>query len=78
MPISGQRQVGKSPHVQPNQSRRDVTYRVMRGKHAWGILGYGFIGNKAAKTQRFFYILALNDMLALIAKNDGITNFTDW
>jgi len=44
VPISGQRQVGKSPHVQPNQSRRNVTYRVMRGKHAWGILGYGFIG----------------------------------
>ena len=49
----------------------------MRGKVGWGILGYGFI-EKAVKTQRFFYILALNDMLALIAKNDGITNFIDW
>ena len=35
----------------------------MRDNWSWGILGYGLIG-MAVKTQRFFYIFALNDMLA--------------
>ena len=38
------RQVRNTPHVQPNGSKRGHTYRVMRGKVTWGILGYGLIG----------------------------------
>jgi len=33
-----------TPHVQPNDLKQGHTYRVMRGKVAWGILRYGFIG----------------------------------
>ena len=40
------RQVRNPPHVQPNGSKRGHTYRGMRGKVGWGILGYGFIGIK--------------------------------
>ena len=38
----------KHPHVQPNDPKQGHTYRVMRGKVAWGILGYGFIGKASS------------------------------